>query len=85
MDYDYKNLDLKELLSQESTPHHWTFLLLECQERPNCEGCSMKEFMDKRGLKCQAKKILALLIKLKIKPSTQLLNKWESLRNDIFL
>ena len=65
----YKNWSWDELLLHNSTNHFWTQSTFECQERGCvCEGCFYNDFMQKRGLKCQIKKILALLVKLDIKP-----------------
>ena len=65
----YKNWDWEDILRKKTTNHVWTQSTLDCQERGGiCEGCFYNEFMKKRGLKCQIKKIMALLIRLNIKP-----------------
>ena len=76
--FNYKDWNVEKLLEKKSTPHYWTFQLLECNENPNCHECYMKEFMAQRGLKCQCKKIIALLIKLGKKPSPTMQREWEN-------
>ena len=81
---DYKNLNIIELLAQKSTGHHWTFQLLDCQARHcKCEGCFCNNFMKARGLECQCRKFLALLIKLNRKPTENLINLWKKQRGYI--
>ena len=65
----YKDWTWNDVFNHGATNHFWTQSTFECQERGCiCEGCFYNDFMTKRGLKCQIKKILALLIKLNIKP-----------------
>lgn len=81
---DYNNLHILNILEKNSTGHYWTFQLLDCQARHcNCEGCFCNDFMRQRGLQCQCKKILALLIKLNRKPSEKLVKLWKNQRGYI--
>ncbi len=68
-DICYRDWRWEDLLKQKSTNHFWTKSTLACQKRSCiCEGCFYNDFMEERGLKCQIKKIMTLLIRLDIKP-----------------